>query len=142
MVMMTSGPITEMYFGFTPDVLFLRIDFDAPSAQVLPAYDRLRIRFAEPEGYELEVLQPGSANPKIRLLRNGQEVAASGIQYAQNQIAELAIPFDTLGVALDQPVAFYVELMEGNQSRDRAPRDSTIQLQRPSPDFERINWDV
>jgi hypothetical protein len=142
MVMMTSGPITEMYFGFTPETLLLRIDFEAPSSQVLPAYDRLRVRFAEPEGYDVEILQPGSPEPKIRLLRQGQEIPAPNLQFAQNQVAELAIPFDLLGVAVDQPVAFYVELMQGNQSRDRAPRDSTIQLQRPSPDFERINWDV
>lgn len=142
MVMMTSGPITEMFFGFNPDTLFLRIDFEAPSAQVLPNYDRLRVRFAEPEGYEVEVLDPGSLQPRVRLLRDGQEVAAPGLQYAQNQVAEFAIPFDALGVAVDQSIGFYVELMQGHQSRDRAPRDSTIQLQRPSPDFERINWDV
>ncbi|MCS7166804.1 MAG: glycoside hydrolase family 57 protein [Gemmatales bacterium] len=142
MVMMTSGPITEMYFGFTPETLFLRIDFEGASSQVLPAYDRLRIRFAEPEGYEIEVWQPGSSQPRVRFLRNNQELPSDAIQFAQFQIAELAIPFDLLGVAADQPVAFYVELMQGNQSRDRAPRDSTIQLQRPSPDFERINWDV
>jgi alpha-amylase/alpha-mannosidase (GH57 family) len=142
MVMVTPGPITEIYFGFTPELLFLRIDFDAPAAQVLPAYDRLRVRFAQPEGYEVEVLDPGSPHPKVRLLRDGKEISAPGLAFAQLQVAEFAIPFDALGLAVDQPLAFYVELMQGNQSRDRAPRDSTIQLQRPSPDFERINWDV
>jgi len=52
------------------------------------------------------------------------------------------VPFDALGVAVDGPVHFFVEVLEGGQSRDRAPREGTINLTRPSPDFERIMWDV
>jgi hypothetical protein len=35
-----------------------------------------------------------------------------------------------------------VELLEGKQSVDRAPREGTIALLAPSPDFELIMWDV
>jgi len=35
-----------------------------------------------------------------------------------------------------------VELIQDGQSRDRAPREGTIALACPSPDFERIMWDV
>ena len=38
-----------------------------------------------------------------------------------------------LGVEVDQPVQFFVELLQGGQSRDRAPREGTIDLTRPSP---------
>ena len=37
---------------------------------------------------------------------------------------------------------FFVELLQDGQSRDRAPREGTIALTRPSPDFEQIMWDV
>ena len=35
-----------------------------------------------------------------------------------------------------------VELLQGTQSRDRAPREGNIYLARPSPDFEHMMWDV
>ena len=47
-----------------------------------------------------------------------------------------------LGVKVDQAIQFYVDLLEGGQSRDRAPREGTIDLRCPSADFERIMWDV
>jgi hypothetical protein len=45
-------------------------------------------------------------------------------------------------VAVGQAVQFFVEVLEGGQSRDRAPRQGAIALSRPSQDFERIMWDV
>ncbi len=61
---------------------------------------------------------------------------------ASTRSLELRRPFDALGVAVDQPVQFYVELLQADQSRDRAPREGTIALTRPSADFEQIMWDV
>ncbi len=58
------------------------------------------------------------------------------------QILEVAIPFELLKVSVDQPIQFFVELLQGGQSRDRAPREGTINLTCPSPDFEQIMWDV
>jgi hypothetical protein len=66
------------------------------------------------------------------------EGARAGI----DQILEVGVPFVVLGVKVDQPLGFYVELLQGTQSRDRAPREGTIQLACPSPDFEHIMWDV
>ena len=57
-------------------------------------------------------------------------------------LVRVAVPFDALGTAVDGPVHFFAELLEGGQSRDRAPREGVINLARPSPDFERIMWDV
>ena len=55
---------------------------------------------------------------------------------------ELAVPFVQLGLSVDQPIQFCVEVLQGGQSRDRAPREGSINLACPSPDFERIMWDV
>ena len=64
------------------------------------------------------------------------------VEVGIDKIVELSIPFELLGVKTEQPVQFYVELFEGKQSRDRAPREGTINLTCPSPDFEHIMWDV
>jgi hypothetical protein len=47
-----------------------------------------------------------------------------------------------LGAEEGQHVQFYVELLENQQSRDRAPRGGTIAFVRPTPEFEFIMWDV
>ena len=59
-----------------------------------------------------------------------------------DQIVEVAIPLECLKVRVDQPIQFFIELLQGGQSRDRAPREGTINLTCPSPDFEQIMWDV
>ena len=59
-----------------------------------------------------------------------------------DQIAELAVPFDLLGVPVGGPVRFVVEVLRGGQGVDRAPREAALALARPEPDFERIMWDV
>jgi hypothetical protein len=69
-------------------------------------------------------------------------VEAPDVRIGLDQIFELAVPFARLGVKVDQPVHFFVELLAGSQSRDRAPREGTINLTCPSPDFEQIMWDV
>jgi len=121
-------------------VLGLSADPDARAA--LADFDQLRIGFAEPAGCEVLLDNPGGAGESVQLLRGGSPLDAPGLEAGIDQIAELAVPFDALGVAVDGPVHFFVEVLEGGQSRDRAPREGTINLTRPSPDFERIMWDV
>jgi hypothetical protein len=58
------------------------------------------------------------------------------------RIVEISVPFALLNIQPDEPLQFYVELMEGVQSRDRAPREGAIHLLCPTPEFEQIMWDV
>jgi hypothetical protein len=59
-----------------------------------------------------------------------------------DRIAEASIPFEQIGAAPLQAVNFYVELLESQQSRDRAPREGSIVFARPTPEFEQVMWDV
>jgi alpha-amylase/alpha-mannosidase (GH57 family) len=138
----TPGPIKDLYFGFTLQALLVRVDFEGRARAALAPFDTLRIGFVEPTGFEVRVREPGRAGQSLLLLRHGEPVWAPDVEVGIDQIAELAIPFARLGVQVDQPVQFFVELLEGRQGRDRAPREGTINLTCPSPDFERIMWDV
>jgi alpha-amylase/alpha-mannosidase (GH57 family) len=148
MAMVTRGPIQDLYFGFNAEALLMRIDFDVPARAVLSQFDALRIGFAEPPGYELLVGRAADqrthegawALPQLH--HDGAPQPAPDIEVGIDQIAELSIPFARLGVKVDDPVHFFVELLEANQSRDRAPREGTINLTCPSPHFEQIMWDV
>ena len=78
----------------------------------------------------------------MELMRDGKAVAGAAVEAAVEQIAELAVPFDALGTAVDGPAQFFVELVQDGRSRDRAPRQGAVALTRPSRDFEMMMWDV
>lgn len=140
MAQVTRGPIKEVFFGFNVQQLLIRIDFESTARAALADYEYLRVGFIEPAGVELAIWPKKPATFTWR--RDGVETDATGIEIGVDQIAETAIPFDSLGVKVGQPVQFYVELVQGDQSRDRAPREGAISFTRPSADFERIMWDV
>jgi hypothetical protein len=142
MAMVNRGPMRDVYFGFSRRCLLLRIDFDMPAHAVLTDFEILRISFVEPAGWELLLVAPTRPEGLVRLLHTGQEVGASDVEVGIDQIVEIAIPFERLGLKVDQPIQFFVELLEGPQSRDRAPREGTINLTCPSPDFEQVMWNV
>jgi alpha-amylase/alpha-mannosidase (GH57 family) len=142
MAMAAQGPLEELYFGFNLDTLFIRIDCNRPARVALAEYDQWRIGFIEPTGFEVRVYQPGRPDQRVELLREGRLINAPDVVAAVDQIAEAAIPFERLGVAVNGTITFFVELIQDGQGRDRAPREGTIVLTRPSRDFEQIMWDV
>ncbi|MBL8796013.1 MAG: alpha-amylase/alpha-mannosidase [Planctomycetia bacterium] len=142
MAMVTTGPIKELYFGFNLDTLFLRIDCAGPAREELAHYE-VRIGFLEPTGHDLLIAPSRAGQPlQFRMLREGMPLEATGVAAAFGQLAEIAIPFERLALKAHQAFQFFVELREGSQSRDRAPREGAICLTCPSPEYEQIMWDV
>jgi alpha-amylase/alpha-mannosidase (GH57 family) len=142
MAMATQGPLEELYFGFNLSLLLIRIDCDRPARIALADFDVWRIGFVEPAGFEVRVSNPGRAEQRVELLRDGVPVPGIELAVGVDQIAEVAIPFDALGLTVDQHLQFFVELLRDGQGQDRAPREGAIVLTRPSRDFEQIMWDV
>jgi alpha-amylase/alpha-mannosidase (GH57 family) len=145
MALAARGPIKEIYFGFNLKSLLIRVDFDGPARMVLADFDRLRVGFVEPPGRELLIeLQhvEGKIHNQVKLVYRGREAKPTEVPIGIDQIVEIAIPFESLAAAVNQPIQFYVELLEGGQSRDRAPREGSINLICPSADFEQIMWNV
>ena len=112
----------------------------------MPVADRVDgvFGFLEPAGCEVLVtqLQMPQAAAQLHPPAGGQAGAAWPVELGLDRIVELAVPFERLGVTADQPLAFFVELLQGGQSRERAPREGAIHLLCPSPEFEQIMWDV
>jgi alpha-amylase/alpha-mannosidase (GH57 family) len=137
--------IKDVYFGFNAKALLLRVDLEGRARQVLKDFTALRVDFVEPSGWAVIVSWPGT-NPPHGVLHNKETVQAAAasatIEVGLDKILEMAIPCDPLGIKVGDAVQFYLEVLEDNQSRDRAPREGTIQLTRPGPDFEQRMWDV
>jgi alpha-amylase/alpha-mannosidase (GH57 family) len=142
MAMATQGLLKELYFGFNTRTLFVRVDFTRPAKAALADVEALRLGFVEPGGYVVWVRQPARPDAAAELLHNDEPVADAGVLLGVEQIVELAVPFERLGLKPDAPLQFFVDLLQGNQSVDRAPREGTITLLCPSSEFERIMWDV
>jgi alpha-amylase/alpha-mannosidase (GH57 family) len=153
MAMAAPGPMKEVYFGFHPQTLLIRIDFDGPARAALADFDTLRIGFVEPAGCEARVTELSSSKPVAQLHSRAEAAKgaaakaekaepAARLEIGIDQIVEIAIPLEALRVSVDQPIQFFIELLERGQSRDRAPREGTINVTCPSPDFEQIMWDV
>lgn len=144
MAMVSRGPIKEVHFGFNLEELLVRVDFEKPARQALAELDLLRIGFVEPSGTELRIVNPGRPEQTLSFQAGGKlsDADAGGIRVALDRIVEIAIPFTLLGVTVHAAFEFFVEVWQGQQSRDRAPREGTIRLVRPSADFEQIMWDV
>jgi alpha-amylase/alpha-mannosidase (GH57 family) len=142
MALATQGPLEELYFGFNLSLLLIRIDCTRPAKSALADYNIWRVGFVEPAGFEVRVSNPGRAEQRAQLLRDGVPVPNVAIAVGIDQIAELAVPFDALGVAVDEHLQFFVELLRDGQGQDRAPREGAIVLTRPSRDFEQIMWNV
>jgi alpha-amylase/alpha-mannosidase (GH57 family) len=142
MAQATQGPLKELHFGFDLERLFVRVDCENNARDELAGLE-LRIGFLDPAGHELRI-QAGTKDRPLRfeLLHEEKPTDARGVEVAIGPIVEAAIPWARLGVAVNQSVQFYVDVVEGGQSRDRAPREGIICLPCPGPDFEHIMWDV
>ena len=141
MNMGSEGLISDLYFGFDPERLLLRLDSrNGPVRDQLAGVDSLKVHFVQPQGFELVVSQPAGKQPLARLYRNRLPVAEAGVEVAADLILELAIPFQALAVRTDQPVQFWLELLRAERSVERLPQQGVIETIVPSPDYELIMW--
>ncbi|MDG3004157.1 glycoside hydrolase family 57 protein [Paludisphaera mucosa] len=144
MTLVTRGLMHVVWFGFDAERFLVRIDTEgAPAAERLAEIDRLRIGFVDPAEREIVVVQPCLERPVGYLNHAGRpSVNGSTVSAATGAIFELAVPLDRLELKPGDPIRFYVELLKGESSLDRAPREGVFELTSPSPDFERIMWQV
>ncbi|MBL9125336.1 MAG: hypothetical protein JNG90_16990, partial [Planctomycetaceae bacterium] len=48
----------------------------------------------------------------------------------------------SLGASTDDPLNFYIELLEGDMAVERIPREGAIETSVPSSEYELIMWHV
>ncbi|MBU4270469.1 MAG: alpha-amylase/alpha-mannosidase [Planctomycetes bacterium] len=143
MSMGCEGRVSDLYFGFDPERLLLRLDArGGPVREQFADLDALRLVFTQPEGFELLLSHPGRKEPEAQLWRDGSSAPGAKPSAAADQLLEIAVPFQSLGRKTDQPVHFYVELLKDEQPVERVPHEGAIETAIPSPDYELIMWQV
>ncbi len=139
MAMAEGGLVSDLYFGFDSEHLYLRLDArGGPFREQLAEVEGLRVVFLQPEGFELSVLHPGRKEPTVQLYRDDAPV--TGALAAADLLFELAVPFRSLDVSTENPVQFWVELLKDGQPIERIPHEGVIEAVVPSPDYELIMW--
>jgi alpha-amylase/alpha-mannosidase (GH57 family) len=142
MALAAQGPLKEVYFGFNLQQFLVRIDCEGPARSQLAGCEQLRVVFVEPAGYEVRLHNPGRKDQRLELVAPDNPTAQAAVQVGLDQVFEMSVPFDWLGVQVGQPLQFFVEVLDDGQSRDRAPREGVISLARPGPEFELRMWNV
>jgi len=141
MAMAVEKLLSDLYFGFDHRRLLLRLDAAGGSfREQLAEVEALRVTFLEPEGFEVLVSHPAWKEPLAQLYHHDVPVADSGVESAADLLFELGVPFRSLGVTTEQPVHFWVELLNEEQLLERIPHEGMIETAVPSPDYELIMW--
>ncbi|MGQ9576206.1 MAG: hypothetical protein ACUVUC_12890 [Thermoguttaceae bacterium] len=141
MNMSLGGLISDLYFGFDTERLFVRLDArGGPLRERLARIACLRIVFFQPEGVQLVVWQPAQRAPRAVLFRHAAPVPDAGVEVAADWVFEAALPFRSLGVTTDEPIQFCAELIQDDQAVERIPSEGAIETRVPSPDYELIMW--
>ncbi|MBN1395381.1 MAG: hypothetical protein JW959_10190 [Pirellulales bacterium] len=143
MTMVSTGLVSDLYFGFDLERLLLRLDARGGSVrEQLAAVDSLRLVFTDPEGFELILRRPREKSPEAELWSHGAPLPGAQAEAAADLILETSVPFKDLGRKTEQPVHFYVELLKDGKPVERIPHEGAIETAVPSPDYELIMWQV
>ena len=139
-VMTAAGraPIQQIFFGYGGDSLFIRADLIEDVLNPLNAApgECATVRFIEPRDLSFEFCTGRNA----RMVFEGMWKDPQRVQVAWNEILELKIPFDCLGVLPGKELAFYLEFNTEHAATERFPRSSPFQFTVPQANSDLFEW--
>ncbi len=139
MTMVTDSLIRHIYFGFTPENLVLRLDTAGKARNDLREIEEIRFRFIDPYGVEIRVKLDDSGSTPVVMIDDKAVPDGQG-DFAIDQIFELSVPCEELGVKVGQRLNMAVELFRSGEAQERIPSEGSLDLLVPSDDFEMQMW--
>lgn len=138
--------VTHIYYGFDLANMFLRIDPSQSLHDENVSTFTFFIRFLNPRGMAVEIrIVPSERSVTAGLFRgeNDQRMLLSRIDtVAANDIIELAVPFELLGVKPNDEVHFFITVERGGSEVEKWPFRGYILITVPTEDFEAMMWKV
>jgi len=138
--------ITHIYYGFDLTNMFVRLDPSSSLKDEKVADLAFFINFLSPKGLDVEVrVVPQERRVSAALFRgeNGTRNQIAVINtVAANDIIELAIPFELLGVKPNDEVHIFVTVERSGSEVEKWPFRGYIQFKAPTDDFEAMMWQV
>jgi alpha-amylase/alpha-mannosidase (GH57 family) len=138
--------ITHIYYGFDLKNMFLRIDPSWSLKDEKVSELAFFVNFLNPKNMDVEIrISPQERRVIAALFRrdngNRQQTAAINT-VAANEIIELAVPFELLGVKQNDELQLFVTVERSGSEIEKWPYRGYIQLKVPTDDFEAMMWQV
>ena len=138
--------ITHIYYGFDLKNMFFRLDSSGNLKDEKVADLAFFINFLNPKGVDVEIsIRPQEHRVSAMLFRveNGERRQFAVINtVAANDIIELAVPFELLGVKANDEMQIFVTVERSGSEIEKWPYRGYILLKVPTDDFEAMMWQV
>ena len=125
-------------YGFDLENLYLRLDARTALKDLKLPDIKIKIDFIEPQGGEIQIYWEDHAVKAVYMNAEGKVTGLPKIE--SKKVVELAVPFDLLEKAVDEPVEFTVSALQEGVQTERWPYQSSIRLLRPKADFGSEIW--
>lgn len=126
----------KVYYGFDRENLYVRLDGKKRPQEILNE-QVLVIKFLNPQFYRVEVRENEAL---LMELKQDKWHAVTGLQIGINEIVEIAIPFQALGVKENDEIGFIIHIERNGETLERIPLRGHIRFTVPGPYFEAIMW--
>jgi alpha-amylase/alpha-mannosidase (GH57 family) len=138
--------ITHIYYGFDLKNMFIRLDPSGGLKDEKVGDLAFFINFLDPKGLDVEIrIVPQERRVSAALFKgeNGNRTQTAPIHtVAANDIVELAIPFELIGVKANEEVQIFVTVERAGSEVEKWPYRGYIQFKVPTDDFEAMMWQV
>jgi alpha-amylase/alpha-mannosidase (GH57 family) len=132
-----NGWISDVYYGFDAERLFLRFDFLRPP----DARRGLRIEILEPAAGRLEIaeLTPGTKT----VMRRSGDAAPAPLPEAEatmGSILEIAVPATVLGIHHGEGIQMLIQILEEGRPIETIPPGDALRFSAPDESFDVSVW--
>jgi alpha-amylase/alpha-mannosidase (GH57 family) len=136
----TENLMTDVYFGFDPGQMFVRVDGVKNMDEILAEGHTLRLKFIYPREAEVEVRPEREAGGAFKVTSRNLAQGSEPAQACVDRVAELAVPFAGLELREDRAANFFVELIKDGRVIERLPMGGPITVTAPTADFDVGVW--
>ena len=129
------GRARRLHFGFDPNRLFLRLDFEGERPEVI------EVEFLAPKAGRARIpLRDGAGPIEWRDARGSGPL--EGARAAAREVVEVSLPRAPLELASGVEFGLIVHLLEGGNTVESIPADDALRSRAPGEDFPAEHWTV
>ncbi len=131
----------KIFYGFNDGTLHFRVDFRQDGEPNLPT---IQFQFNLDPKVQLVIgnQSNGKCQVKIKSSSGDWRVKNTCGQFVWDDILEIQVPFDCIGVSLGQELAFYLQVLKQGNVVERWPIDGVIQFHLPTMEEIAACWSV
>lgn len=130
-----------VYAGFDERRFCLRVDFKQPARDILGDGAALHITFSEDATGRFSIACASGGIKASRIDADGP-APEEQLVAAVDEVVEIAIPWERLGVAPGKRAGFALSLMRGETQIDACPQGPTLKLAAPDEEFPLRTWSI